>query len=117
MAESGETVAALKTKLGSMLGRASLRLSVAVVPKAADAAPPPPTSNAAKDPKAAAASAAAAAAAAQPQFAVLEDTALLEQLGLADDSVVYFSFPIDGQQDAWENVQIVEFEPLDDAMN
>ncbi|KAJ3402423.1 hypothetical protein CcCBS67573_g00461 [Chytriomyces confervae] len=51
----------------------------------------------------------------QGKFNVLEDPAVLEQLGIADDAVVYFIYSIDGTPDGnWEPVQIIEFESLND---
>ncbi|KAI9342533.1 hypothetical protein BDR26DRAFT_1006610 [Obelidium mucronatum] len=48
-------------------------------------------------------------------LATLEDPALLEQLGLTDDAVVYFSYWLgEGQDGSWEPVQFIEFEPLND---
>ncbi|KAI8818898.1 uncharacterized protein EV422DRAFT_535840 [Fimicolochytrium jonesii] len=50
-----------------------------------------------------------------PGYAGLEDAALLEQLGLVDDSVVYLAYWVPGEGSgtgAWEPVQVPEFESL-----
>ncbi|KAJ3186940.1 hypothetical protein HDU85_006977 [Gaertneriomyces sp. JEL0708] len=46
-----------------------------------------------------------------PQYAPLDDSAVLEQIGIVDDSVLYVVF---NEGDGWEPVEVPEFEPLDD---
>ncbi|KND00144.1 uncharacterized protein SPPG_04485 [Spizellomyces punctatus DAOM BR117] len=51
-------------------------------------------------------------------YSPLDDTAVLEQIGLVDDAVVYLSFWIAGQSNPsdgkWEPVEVPDFEPLND---
>ncbi|KAJ3071626.1 hypothetical protein HDU98_005021 [Podochytrium sp. JEL0797] len=110
--ESSDTVLTVKTRLAAMVGKPKeakdFRLSVPAAAPAPVAAAPVAANNAnAKtDP----------ALPKPPVYASLEDAGVVEQLGLADDAVVYFTYWLgEGQDGSWENVQIVDFEPLDDA--
>ncbi|KAI8841296.1 hypothetical protein BC829DRAFT_420611 [Chytridium lagenaria] len=51
-------------------------------------------------------------------YNTLEDTGILEQLGVVDDAVVYLTLWMQGNPNAadgtWESVNVPEFEPLGD---
>ncbi|TPX54391.1 hypothetical protein PhCBS80983_g05952 [Powellomyces hirtus] len=50
-------------------------------------------------------------------YAALEDAAVLEQVGIADDAVLYAAFWVPGESagtGSWEPIQVPDFEPLHD---
>ncbi|KAJ3211467.1 hypothetical protein HDU82_005825 [Entophlyctis luteolus] len=123
-ADSTDSVSALKGKFLQMLGKGKnpreVRLQVVVVPRLEDgtlgvasatgrAAQQTPVS---KLPQAAAGGSVNAAI----QYSALDDSAILEQLGLVDDGVVFFTFWLgdDSGGGSWEQVSVPEVEPLDD---
>ncbi|KAJ3103013.1 hypothetical protein HDU97_010451 [Phlyctochytrium planicorne] len=92
--EEADTVLALKSKVASTIGKGREALKdirLSVLNKTGDA------------------------------YNTLEDSGILEQLGIVDDSVVYLTLWMPGNPNAadgaWESVSVPEFEPLGEEVD